>query len=284
MEDHFAEDINYEGEDYTVNDQDCSTFVHNVSNINSDFVIKIGMKFGSEDESYEAYNSNALAKGFGIRKGANTYNRNKELTRCLFLCSCEGQSPLYSNYLERKRQRLEYRCGRMTRIKFKISNEIWEVFGFSNEHNHPMIEENLKHFILSGRKLTTATKDILSSMVDADIRTKKVVRYLQNEAGGIENARFIEQDAHNFIQAHKRSMINNGDAQTLVDRFIHMQSEDSNFFYSFQVDEDGNIKSTQKNESTNRVFTEMACKTMSLTEFVNHYEQRAAEMRDIDAT
>ncbi|XP_019261901.1 PREDICTED: protein FAR1-RELATED SEQUENCE 5-like [Nicotiana attenuata] len=347
-----------------------------------------------------------------------------------------------------------------------------EVFEFSDEHNHPMIEENLRHFILSGRNLTTATKDILSSMVDAGIRTKKVVRYLQNEAGGIENARFIEQDAHNFIQARKRSMINSGDAQTLVDRFMHMQSEDSSFFYSFQVDEDGrmcnffwrdsisklhyecfgdvmifdstyrtnkydmicapfvgvnnllkniffgcaflsdettssfvwlfrtflkamrgispktiftdqapaiaaaikevfpdtchhlckwhidrnaqknipqlywksgfrekyfdkllwrcksesefelvwqkmieewdcgsnswlqrlydlrekwcpafsrsiffaDIKSTQRSESTNRVFTEMACKTMSLTEFVNHYEQRAAEMRDIEAT
>ncbi|XP_070014798.1 protein FAR1-RELATED SEQUENCE 5-like [Nicotiana tabacum] len=45
-----------------------------------------------------------------------------------------------------------------------------------------------------------------------------------------------------------------------------------------------NIKSTQRSESTNKVFTEMACKTMTLTEFVNHYEQRAAEMRDIEAT
>nr|XP_009771804.1 PREDICTED: putative protein FAR1-RELATED SEQUENCE 10 [Nicotiana sylvestris] len=242
MEDHSAhEDINFEGEYYTANDQDCSTFVHNGSNINNDFTIKIGMKFGSEDESYVAYNSYALAKGFGIRKGAKTYNRNKELTRCLFLCSCEGKSLLYSNYLERKHQRLEYRCGCMARIKFKISNEKWKVFEFSDEHNHPMIEENLRHFILSGQNLTTATKDILSSMVDAGIRTKKVVRYLQNEAGGIENARFIEQDAHNFIQARKRSMINSGDAQTFVDRFMHMQSEDSNFFYSFQVDEDGRM-------------------------------------------
>ncbi|MCE3051534.1 hypothetical protein HAX54_050101, partial [Datura stramonium] len=87
----------------------------------------------------------------------------------------------------------------MTRIKFKISDGIWEVFEFSDEHNHPMIEENLRHFILSDRRLTGATKDIFSSMVYADVRTKTVVRYLQNEAGG-----FIEQDAHNFIQACKR--------------------------------------------------------------------------------
>ncbi|OIT36494.1 protein far1-related sequence 5, partial [Nicotiana attenuata] len=218
-----------------------SKLVHNVINIDNDFAFRIGRKLCSENESYEAYNSYAVAKGFGVRKGAKTYNRNKELTRCLFLCSCEGQSPLCSDYQEKKCQRLEYRCGCMARIKFKISNGVWEVFEFSDEHNHSMVKKNLRHFISSGRRITDATKDILSSMVDAGIRTKKAVRYLQKEAGGIENAGFIEQDAHSFIQARKRSMINCGDAQTLLNHFMHMQSEDSNFFYSFQVDEDGRM-------------------------------------------
>ncbi|XP_015168765.1 protein FAR1-RELATED SEQUENCE 5-like [Solanum tuberosum] len=78
-------------------------------------------------------------------------------------------------------------------------------------------------------------------MIDVGIRTKKAVRYLQNEAGGIENAGFIEQDAHNFVQAHKRNMISSGDAQTLINHFRHLHSEDSNFFYSFQVDEYGRL-------------------------------------------
>lgn len=76
-------------------------------------------------------------------------------------------------------------------------------------------------------------------MVDVGIWAKKVVRYLHNEAGGIENMGFIEQDAHNFIQAHKRNMISGGDSQTLINHFMHLQSENSNFFHSFQVNEDG---------------------------------------------
>jgi len=44
------------------------------------------------------------------------------------------------------------------------------------------------------------------------------------------------------------------------------------------------IKSTQRSESTNRVFTEMACKTMSITEFVKYYEQRTTKMCDTEAT
>ena len=50
------------------------------------------MKFNSKEESYNAYNSYALAKGFGVRKSAKTYNINKEVTRRLFLCACEGRS------------------------------------------------------------------------------------------------------------------------------------------------------------------------------------------------
>lgn len=36
-------------------------------------------------------------------------------------------------------------------------------------------------------------------------------------------------------------MISGGDAQTMINHFMHLQSEDSNFFYSFQVDEDGRL-------------------------------------------
>ncbi|PHT96786.1 MO25-like protein, partial [Capsicum chinense] len=194
-----------------------------------------------EEESYNAYNSYAVARDFVVRKGGKTNNVKGETISCLFLCSCEGQSDKLSPFQERKQQRLEYRCGYMARIKFKISNGIWEVCEFNDVHSHPMIEDNLKHFMHSDRRLTNATKNILGSMIDADIHTKKVVQYLQNETVGVENVGFIELDAHNFVQAHKRNMISSGDAQTLINHFMHLQSEDSNFFYSFQVDEDGRV-------------------------------------------
>lgn len=62
-------------------------------------------------------------------------------------------------------------------------------------------------------------------MVDARIRTKKIVRYLHNKAGGIENARFVEQDAHDFMQAYKKNIISSGDVQTLINHFIQLQAE-----------------------------------------------------------
>ncbi|KAG6410787.1 hypothetical protein SASPL_128856 [Salvia splendens] len=40
------------------------------------------------------------------------------------------------------------------------------------------------------------------------------------------------------------------------------------------------IRSTQRSESMNNVFKHLSCKTMTLTEFVNHYEKQAEKMRD----
>uniref|UniRef100_K4BYL1 FAR1 domain-containing protein n=1 Tax=Solanum lycopersicum TaxID=4081 RepID=K4BYL1_SOLLC len=79
-------------EDSNVNDNEYSTKANNVYSINKNFSFEIDMKFNFEEESYNAYNSYALAKGFGVRKSAKTYNINKEVTRRLFLCSCEGKS------------------------------------------------------------------------------------------------------------------------------------------------------------------------------------------------
>lgn len=40
------------------------------------------------------------------------------------------------------------------------------------------------------------------------------------------------------------------------------------------------IISTQRSESTNNIFQDMACKTMTLSEFVGHYEKQAEKMRN----
>ncbi|XP_038711836.1 protein FAR-RED IMPAIRED RESPONSE 1-like [Tripterygium wilfordii] len=42
------------------------------------------------------------------------------------------------------------------------------------------------------------------------------------------------------------------------------------------------IRSTQRSESTNNVFHHMACKSMTLTEFVKHYEENARKMREAE--
>ncbi|KAG5627822.1 hypothetical protein H5410_013040 [Solanum commersonii] len=69
------------------------------------------MKFNSEEESYNAYNSYALAKGFGIQKSAKTYNINKEVTRrYLYQARVEitkHQSELYGGNCDKTRHKFD---------------------------------------------------------------------------------------------------------------------------------------------------------------------------------
>ncbi|XP_048136611.1 protein FAR-RED IMPAIRED RESPONSE 1-like [Rhodamnia argentea] len=44
------------------------------------------------------------------------------------------------------------------------------------------------------------------------------------------------------------------------------------------------IRSTQRSESTNSVFQDVACKTITLSEFVSHYEKQAEKMRNAEVT
>ncbi|PHT68285.1 hypothetical protein T459_27772 [Capsicum annuum] len=121
------------------------------------------------------------------------------------LTPCPGQSDKPSPFQERKRQRLEYRCGCLAHIKFQISNDMWEVCEFNDVHSHPMIKDNLRHFIQSGRKHTSATKNILGSMIEVGIRTKKAVRYLQNEAA--DNDLDCEEIARKYLYQAKIEII-----------------------------------------------------------------------------
>ncbi|KAM3231732.1 hypothetical protein P3S67_008944 [Capsicum chacoense] len=82
-------------EDFSVNEP-------NICNTSKNFVFEIDMKFNSEEESYNAYNSYAVARGFGVQKGGKTNSVKGETTRRLFLCSCEGQSDKLSPFQERK--------------------------------------------------------------------------------------------------------------------------------------------------------------------------------------
>ncbi|KAK3023250.1 hypothetical protein RJ639_044416 [Escallonia herrerae] len=79
---------------------DIPTFVHR---IDDDFEFKLGMIFNSEDEVFITYNTYAMNKGFGVRRGQKyIHGKSQELRQCTFLCSCQGYEPYVPPHEERK--------------------------------------------------------------------------------------------------------------------------------------------------------------------------------------
>lgn len=119
---------------FVVDDNNGSTSIDILNHIHN--MLEVGKIFKSEGEAYNAYNVYAISKGFEVRKGQKFWRRSNELALCIFLCSCEGKSSVLASYKERKRQRLEYRCGCRARIKFKFFNGLWEVVELRDTRNH----------------------------------------------------------------------------------------------------------------------------------------------------
>ncbi|XP_038697766.1 protein FAR1-RELATED SEQUENCE 5-like [Tripterygium wilfordii] len=211
------------------------------NNKNDEDEIRVGMIFNKADEAYDAYNRYAINKGFGVRRGKKYHNRRNELSRCIFLCSCEGQPPYVPPHEQKEVERTEKRCGCKAHIKFKIADNVWEVTELISEHNHELIKEEQRHLIRSGRKISQTSKGVISSLANAGIGATKAYSYIANEAGGVENLGFTLRDCHNFLQSERSKMISSGDAQSLMNHFKFLQVNDSMFFYATQVDEENRL-------------------------------------------
>ncbi|KAF7849211.1 hypothetical protein BT93_L1081 [Corymbia citriodora subsp. variegata] len=173
------------------------------------------MVFADENEAYNTYNANAICKGFGVRKGKKANNGKGVLRICTFICNCEGHSPPIPPHEQRDVYRIVKRIGCQACIKFKIEDGVWEVTKFEDVHNHPFIDDKQKHLIQSYRHIMDTSK-----------------------AGGSNNIGFILRDCQNFLQSKRRNLICAGDCQGLINHFNYLQSNGSNFSYTFQLDEE----------------------------------------------
>ena len=61
------------------------------------------------------------------------------------------------------------------------------------------------------------------------------------QAGGCENLRFIDVDYKNHVHNERRMALRKGDGPAMMEYFHKMQLEDPTYFYSIQVDDDGQI-------------------------------------------
>ncbi|KAL3719104.1 hypothetical protein ACJRO7_004107, partial [Eucalyptus globulus] len=129
-------------------------------------------------------------------------------------------SPSIPPHEQRDVYRTVKRTGCEACIKFKIENGVWIVDKFKNVHNHPFIDDKQKHLIRSYRHMTNTNKSILTSMA------------------GAGEYWLTLRDCQNFLQSNRMNLISAGDCQTLINHFNCLQSNGSNFSYTFQLDEE----------------------------------------------
>ncbi|CAO2196946.1 unnamed protein product [Urochloa humidicola] len=207
----------------------------------------VNKSFATDGEAYIFYNKYARDKGFSVRR--QKVRRSKRSGAVLFrrfLCSREGERE--AKWLDKKdcsrRPRALTRCDCRAKLEVRLDRSwgAWYVANFVDEHNHRLATPDEVPFLWSHRKLKDFQKTEIMSLEATGIRKHVIMSALQCRYGGYGQVGIIRKDAYNFSSRYKRSRIAEGDAMTVLGLMQSRQKEDPDFYYDYQLDDEGHLK------------------------------------------
>ncbi|VFQ62544.1 unnamed protein product [Cuscuta campestris] len=190
-----------------------------------------GMEFESHGEAYAYYQEYARSMGFNTAiQNSRRSKTSREFIDAKFACSRYGTKREYEKPVNRPRSRQggkqdqENATGRRACAKTdcKASMHVkrrpdgkWIIHRFEKDHNHEL---------LPAQAVSEQTRRMYAAMARQFAEYKNVVGLKHDSRSQSDKVRNLAMEA--------------GDANTLLEFFIHMQSMNSNFFYAVDVSED----------------------------------------------
>ena len=151
-----------------------------------------------------------------------------QIIRRIFSCSKEGEQAI-----DKCRKNASYRrpisqTGCLAQMTYHLQKD-------------EFAPSPMKHMLRSKRKISSTQKAIANDAERSGISIKQTIELLSMQVGGHENLRFIDVDYKNHVHNERRMALRKGDGPAMMEYFHKMQLEDPTYFYSIQVDDDGQI-------------------------------------------
>lgn len=201
-----------------------------------------GMVFDELEDAETCYKAYARRKGFSIRKShTRLSNKDKSLIGVEFSCSREGyHRPSYRKKYKNFENRAETMIGCKALMRLRKDEGKWVVSKFLVEHNHELCSPESTPLLPGHRKITRAQKNLLDVLNVSGIAPAKIMSVLR-ESGVDPNVGCARKDAQNYLGIKRRKLVEDGDAQRMYNFFVKSQSENPDFFYAVQRDEDNSM-------------------------------------------
>ncbi|XP_062011757.1 protein FAR1-RELATED SEQUENCE 5-like [Rosa rugosa] len=202
----------------------------------------LGKEFMDVESASKFYNNYGGKHGFNVRIRNSRKNIENFVTWVRYCCSKEG-----FRIKDKRRTNASYsqpvtRCGCQAHLTIQLQkNGNFKVVSFQKNHNHPLISTPLKHLLKVNRNISEAQKAHADDAECSGFSIKATVELMSREVGGPENLGFSHKDYMNYIHRKRMSKMEKGDAGAILQYFQKMQSENSSYFYSIQLDEDDMI-------------------------------------------
>ncbi|KAF1864300.1 hypothetical protein Lal_00029458 [Lupinus albus] len=200
----------------------------------------IGMEFDSIENVREFYNFFAKNKGFGVRV------RSTKPKRAILVCCSEGQHKVKSganeeaedNVSQTKRNCSTLRTGCQASLVVArgMVESNWVITSFVNDHNHIMVSPRSVSYMRCHKKMSVAAKSLVERFEEEGLPTGKVAAIFNNGESS-----FSHRDCWNHVRNLRRKNLDAGDAQAVFDYCKLKETENPNFFYAIQLDDDSRM-------------------------------------------
>ncbi|XP_057953511.1 protein FAR1-RELATED SEQUENCE 4 [Malania oleifera] len=191
------------------------------------------MEFESHEAAYSFYKEYAKYMGFGTAKLSSRRSRaSKEFIDAKFSCIRYGNKQQSDDAIN-PRPSPKIGCKASMHVK-KRQNGKWYICSFVKEHNHELLPAQA-HFFRSHRDIDPLKNDVR-------IRRRKILPAVSKQFSAYQNVECLESYLRNQHDRGRRLALEAGDAQLLLELFMHMQEENPKFFYAVDLNEEHRLR------------------------------------------
>ncbi|XVE78849.1 hypothetical protein DITRI_Ditri14bG0011100 [Diplodiscus trichospermus] len=190
------------------------------------------LEFESHEAAYSYYKEYAKSVGFGTAKLSSRRSRvSKEFIDAKFTCIRYGNKQQSDDAIN-PRPSPKIGCKASMHVKRK-QNGKWYVYSFIKDHNHELLPAQA-HFFRSHRNVDPLKNDIG--------RRRKNLAAVSKLFHAYQNVDFLEGYMRNQHDKGRCLVLEEGDAQVLLELFMHMQEENPKFFYAVDLNEEHRLR------------------------------------------
>jgi hypothetical protein len=221
---------------------------------------RVGMTFETVDLAYQFYLEYGYRAGFGVSK-RTSHSVDGVKYRATFVCYKGGIARIKPGLKARRRLVAKTGCKSMMVVKFNANENHWEVVFVELEHNHPCNPEMVR-FMMCFKDLPDWQREHRPFNAKTRLNPK-----IHSGRGRPPNqnkdfmVRSFSQSNYSIEGAGKAGKLRfaEGDVEALLVFFDKMQAQNSNFFYNWDMDDEGRLKNVCWVDARSRVAYQHFC-------------------------
>ncbi|XP_009767065.1 protein FAR-RED IMPAIRED RESPONSE 1 isoform X1 [Nicotiana sylvestris] len=208
---------------------------------NADLEPRDGIEFESHEAAYAFYQEYAKSMGFTTSiKNSRRSKKSKEFIDAKFACSRYGVTPESDAGTSRRPSVKKTDCKASMHVKRKRDGK-WYIHEFIKDHNHELLPALAYHFRIH-RNVKLAEKNNIDILHAVSERTRKMYVEMSRQCGGSQEVGLLTNDLNYQLDRGRCLSLEEGDAQVMLEYFMHIQRENPYFFYAIDLNEDQRLR------------------------------------------